>query len=81
MARDEKSIYKKPVIIPLGDVEKTLGVSPHCRSGTVPGPPSGEGDCQDGIGAFSQQQAGCAVGTNATSGGALGCLTGYNATP
>ena len=69
MARDEKLIYKIPVVIPLGSTERPLGDQPHCRPGTIPGPPNGEGDCSRGTYAHSQQQAGCFDGISATSGG------------
>jgi len=81
MARDEKSIYKRPVIIPLGGVEKIFGDQPHCRSGTGPGPPNGEGDCSQGTYASSQQQAGCFDGIAATSGGLIGCDIGTSPLP
>jgi hypothetical protein len=80
MARDDKLIYKKPVAISLDSLEKTSGVTPHCKSGTIPGPPNGEGDCGNGTVATSQEQAGCYTGGTATSGGgaSVACQIGNN---
>ena len=81
MARDEKLIYEKPVIIPLGGVEKIFGDSPHCTPGTNPGPAHAEGHCSPGIGAHSVQQPGCYDGSAATSGGLFGCADGTSPSP
>jgi hypothetical protein len=80
MARDDKLIYKKPVAISLDSLEKTSGVTPHCKSGTIPGPGGGEGDCGNGTVAHSEQQFGCYSGGTATTENPSGdaCSTGTN---